>query len=96
VQFYFRKEAQYLLPLEEIKNGNKVIGTKQVKKAIARGSVKRVFIAGDAEPHVIEPIKEMCATHQVEIELVEKMETLGKACGIEVGSAAVALLNEIQ
>lgn len=85
-----------MLPLEEIKNGNKVIGTKQVKKAIARGSVKRVFIAGDAEPHVIEPIKEMCADHKVEVEVVEKMETLGKACGIEVGSAAVALLDEQQ
>lgn len=85
-----------MLPLEEIKNGNKVIGTKQVKKAIARGFVKRVFIAGDAEPHVIEPIKEMCADYQVEIEVVEKMEILGKACGIEVGSAAVALLDEHQ
>lgn len=83
-----------MLPLEEIKNGNKVIGTKQVKKAIARGDARRVFIAGDAEPHVIEPIKELCADHQVEVEVIEKMEILGKACGIEVGSAAVALLND--
>lgn len=83
-----------MLPLEEIKNGNKVIGTKQVKKAVARGLVKRVYLAGDAEPHVVEPIKELCADHQVEVEFIEKMETLGKACGIEVGSAAVALLNE--
>lgn len=81
-------------PLEEIKNGNKVIGTKQVIKAIARDSVKRVYIAGDAEPHVVGPIKEMCIDHKIEIEVIEKMETLGKACGIEVGSAAVALLNE--
>jgi large subunit ribosomal protein L7A len=94
--FIFRKEAKYLLPLEEIKNGSKVIGTKQVKKAIARDSVKKVYVAGDAEPHVIEPIKELCAAHKVEVEIVEKMETLGKACGIEVGSAAVALLNDNQ
>lgn len=79
--------------LAEIKNSPKVIGTKQVKKAINKGIAKKVFIALDAEPHIIEPIKELCQQNQVEVFPVENMETLGNACGIEVGSATVALID---
>ncbi len=81
-----------LLPLQELKNAPKVIGLKQVKKAIDKSQVKRVYIASDAEPHVIAPIKNACTDKQIEITMVESMGLLGKACGIEVGSATVALL----
>lgn len=81
------------MPLDELKNSNKVVGTKQVKKAIGKGLVKRVYIAGDAEPHIIEPLKLLCSQAQVDVIMVEKMKILGELCGIEVGSAAVALLN---
>jgi large subunit ribosomal protein L7A len=80
------------LPLDELKNRNKVIGSKQVKKAVSQGLATKVFIAQDAEPHVVEPLKQLCAQNQVEVIMVEKMQVLGAACGIEVGSAAVALL----
>jgi large subunit ribosomal protein L7A len=80
------------LPLDELKDGNKVIGSKQVKKAVSQGIVRKVFIAKNAEPHIIEPLKQLCSQNQVEITLVDTMQYLGEACGIEVGSAAVALL----
>jgi ribosomal protein L7Ae-like RNA K-turn-binding protein len=35
---------------------------------------------------------ELCRQHQVEVEETDHMDSLGKACDIEVGSAAVALL----
>jgi large subunit ribosomal protein L7A len=82
------------LSLEEVKKGPRVIGTKQVKKAISRGLTPKVFIAGDAEPHITEPIRQLCFQHGVEVEMVESMQKLGDACGIDVGSATVALLNE--
>ncbi len=82
------------MPLEELKNNKKIIGTKQVKKALTRGVVKKVYIASDAEPHIIEPTKKLCQQQQVEIEMVDNMENLGKACGIDVGSATVALLDD--
>jgi large subunit ribosomal protein L7A len=78
--------------LEELKKGRIVIGSKQVKKAVTKGSARKVYLADDAEPHIVGPLKEMCHQHAVEVELVGTMETLGNACGIEVGSAAVALL----
>lgn len=81
------------MPLDDLKQIPRVIGAKQVKKAIARGIVNKVYIAGDAEPHVVEPIKQLCHQHQVDFEMVNSMKTLGEACGIDVGSATVALLD---
>lgn len=81
------------MPLDDLKQSIRVIGAKQVKKAITRGIVSKVFIAGDAEPHVVEPILQLCRLHQVEVEMVNSKKTLGEACGIDVGSATVALLD---
>ena len=82
------------MPLNDIRNSNKVIGSKQVKKAIIKGLARKVYLALDAEPHIIDPLRELCHQHEVEVEEIEKMEELGNACGIEVGSAAVALIND--
>jgi len=81
------------LPLEELKSNKRIIGTKQVNKALNRGIVKKVYIASDAESHIIQPTKELCRLKQVEVEMVDNMKNLGKACGIDVGSATVALLD---
>lgn len=82
------------MPLEEVKKSTtRVIGSKQVKKALAKGGVKKVYIAADAEHHIIEPIKKLCQQYQVEFVMAESMDALGRACGIDVGSATVALLE---
>ncbi len=80
--------------LEEIENSKKVVGSKQVKKAVAKGAAKRVYLAKDAEPHIVKPIIEVCEQCGVDVEMIETMFELGRACGIEVGSAAVALLKD--
>lgn len=80
--------------LDEIANSKKVIGSKQVKKAVNKGLARKVFLAADAEPHIIAPLRDLCRQHEVETSMIESMEALGKACGIEVGSAAVALIKE--
>lgn len=80
------------MSLAELREGKKVIGIKQVKKAIIKGQTRKVFLADDAEPHIISSLRDLCQQHQAEIEEVDKMEQLGNACGIEVGAAAAALL----
>lgn len=80
------------MSLYELQDGKKVIGMKQVKKAVIKGQAKKVYLADDAEPHIIGPLQDLCRQYKVEMEEVNKMEQLGNACGIEVGSAAVALL----
>ena len=79
--------------LEQLKSAEKVIGAKQVTRAVKNGSVSCVYLARNAEPKVIEPIMRQCSQAEVTTEMVETMEQLGRACGIAVGSAVVAVLK---
>lgn len=69
-----------------------VKGTKQTVKAIKKGIVREVIIAKDAEPRVIAEVVRLAEEMQIPITYVDSMKKLGKACGIEVGAATVALL----
>ena len=70
----------------------KTVGLKQTQRALEKGLVRRVFVAKDAETHVLRPILEWCQSHHVEHIEVPTMKELGKACGIEVGTAVAAIL----
>lgn len=79
---------------DSLKNArNKVVGLKQTQRALARGTVERVYLAGDAEEKVRRPLEETCRQLQVEIVGVPTMAELGKACGIQVGTAVAATLK---
>ncbi len=78
---------------DELKNGSKVVGAKQTKRAVGDGRAKRVYLASDADPRVTGPIAEVCAQHGVPTETACSMKELGAACGISVGAAVAALLN---
>ena len=79
--------------LESLRGKNKIVGIKQTAKAVAAGNVKTVFIANDADTKVVENLVEQCKIDSIEIVYVESMKQLGKACGIEIGAAAAALLK---
>lgn len=81
------------MALDTLKNANRVIGIKQVTKAVNKGLAVCVYTADDADDRVIEPLKALCHVKGVELVPVDTMEELGKACSIEVGSAAAALLK---
>lgn len=78
------------MPVGTLKNAKKVIGAKQATKAIEKGTASLVYLAGDADPRVTNPIRELCLTKHISVEVVPSMGELGRACGIEVGAAAVA------
>lgn len=78
--------------LEELKQGNTVVGIKQLRRALDGGKVKKVFLAEDADPVLIDPVAQLCAEIGVECEAVQTMRALGAACGISVGAAAAAIL----
>jgi len=71
---------------------HKTVGLKQTQRALEKGLVRCVYIAEDAETHVLRPILEWCHNHHVEHVEVPTMAELGKACGIEVGTAVAAVL----
>jgi len=72
----------------------KSVGTKQTFKALEKGLAKKVFIASDAEQHVVKPLVQQCHAKGVPVVTVDSMKDLGKACGIEVGCASAALIEE--
>lgn len=72
----------------------KTVGTKQTLKAVSKGNAKVVFVAGDAEEHIIRGLIKACAENGVEVVRVETMTELGEACGIEIGAAAAAITEE--
>jgi large subunit ribosomal protein L7A len=72
----------------------KTVGTKQTIKAIERGLAKVVFIAQNADRHVVEPIIQSCREKAIPVISVDSMQALGKACGIDVGCAAAAVTEE--
>jgi len=83
------------MTLEMLKNGAKtVVGVKQTLRVITNGKAKTVFIAADADHHVTDALKKACSEKQVECLEVPSLMELGKACGIQVGAAAAALLKD--
>ena len=80
--------------LTELSNKAKVVGAKQVRRALETGRALTVFLASDADPRVTDPIAEACAEKGVRTERVPSMKELGKACGISVGAAVAAAVTE--
>ena len=69
------------------------VGAKQLKKAVKNGRAAYVFLADNADPAVTEPLARLCGEYHIPITWVASMADLGRACGIEVGAAAAAVLN---
>ncbi|NSL52598.1 50S ribosomal protein L7ae-like protein [Calidifontibacillus erzurumensis] len=68
-----------------------VIGTKQTLKAIKEKQVIEVIIAEDADQRVTNKVLVAAEENGIPIFKVDSMKKLGKACGIEVGAATVAI-----
>ncbi len=69
-----------------------IIGTKQTVKALKRGSVKEVVVAKDADSVLTAGVIQLAKNQNTAVCMVDSMKKLGKACGIEVGAAAVAIM----
>lgn len=82
------------MSLDALKTAKKVIGVKQVTKAVTKGIAETVFVAADADKRVIQPLVEVCSRHSIAVEEVPSMLELGQACSIEVGAAAAAIVKQ--
>ncbi len=83
------------MALEELKEAPKiVVGTRQTTKALDSGSALVVFIAEDAEEKVTAPIVHACSQRGIEMQRVDTMAQLGKACRIKVGAAVAAIIEK--
>ena len=70
-----------------------IVGAKQLRKALQKGICRYVFLAENADPAITEAIAALCAETNVPLAWVTSMADLGRACGIEVGAAAAAVID---
>ncbi|NLX76211.1 MAG: 50S ribosomal protein L7ae-like protein [Clostridiaceae bacterium] len=80
--------------LDDLKHHSKTVGLKQTMKALANNKVRVLFIAEDAEERLVSKVLEVCNGKDIEVCRVESMKLLGRKCGIDVGTAVAAIIND--
>ena len=79
---------------EGLADANKrVVGTKQLLRALDEGKVVRAFVAKDADLLLTKRVVDRCFERNIPCTQVDTMEQLGRACGIDVKAAAAGLLK---
>lgn len=71
----------------------RVVGTKQVLRALDEGKIARAYVAQDADLLLTKRVVDRCYDMDIPCTQVESMEKLGRACGIDVKAAAAGLLK---
>ena len=78
----------------DLKKMKVVVGVKQLRKSLLKGKVRTVYLAKDADPAITEMLLALCEENKVPASWCASMTELGKACGIDVGASAAAVLDE--
>ena len=71
----------------------RVVGTKQLLRALDEGKIVQAYVAADADLLLTKRVVDRCYDMDVPCTQVERMEKLGRACGIDVKAAAAGLLK---
>ncbi len=69
----------------------RIVGARQVLRAIATGSLAHVYIARDADPFVTRPVMDACEKSGVRFTETDTMAQLGAVCGIDVKASVAGL-----
>ena len=70
---------------------NKLVGTKQVLRALAADEIAVVYIANDADGGIKQKILSAIGKEDVRVVYAETMQMLGEVCDIEVSTACAAI-----
>lgn len=69
-------------------------GTNETTKAVERGNADLVYIAEDVQPEeVVMHLPELSDEKDVPYVFIETQDELGQAAGLDVGSAAAAIVD---
>ncbi len=81
--------------LEGVKNGGSIrIGTNETTKSIEKGEAQIVVIAEDVEPaEIVMHLPALCEEKKIPYVYVPSKLDLGRASGIDVSSAAIAVAD---
>lgn len=79
--------------LQTLSQGARVVGAKETRRAIDGGRAKEVFLAGDADPALTDPIAQKAQEAGLGVNREFTMLQLGAACGIAVGASVAAIIG---
>ena len=80
--------------LPDLADFSLIVGGKRLQEAVKDHRIRHVFLAADADPVHTEPLCALCADHGVPVTWVPERKQLGRACGIDVGTAAAGIAAE--
>ena len=73
--------------------GRRVVGTKQVLRAVEEDRAARVFLGKDADGFIYPRLNALCEERHVPVTVVDSMQELGKLCQVDVKAASAAVLK---
>ena len=73
--------------------GTRVVGTKQVLRALKEERASQVFLCKDADEFIYRQVQALCEEKNVPLQVMDSMEALGKQCLIGVKTATAAVLK---
>ncbi|WP_029166022.1 L7Ae/L30e/S12e/Gadd45 family ribosomal protein [Aminiphilus circumscriptus] len=82
------------MPLDELCVMPRVAGFRAVERALIRGTVRKVFIASDADGAMREKIARLAENRGVPVESAPDMQVLGRACALCRKASVAAILGE--
>ncbi len=69
-------------------------GTNETTKAIERGNAELVYVAEDVSPEeIVMHIPDLASEKGIPVVFIETQDDVGHAAGLEVGSAAAAIVD---
>ena len=71
----------------------RVVGTKQVMRALKNGQALKVFLCKDADDFIYRQVQALCEEKRVPVQLLDSMQELGKLCLVGVKTAAAAIIQ---
>lgn len=78
---------------ELLNTKNRVAGLKQVIRCARKATLKKVYIANDADEDIAIRVSAECDKHSIPYDSSYTMHQIGSACGIDVGSACAGVFK---
>ena len=79
------------MPLDELASPARVAGENKVSRLLARGELRKIFVAKDAKTKKLEAIVYMAGKDGIPVEFVESKLLLGRACAISRPASVAGL-----
>ena len=81
------------VPLNELAVPERVAGEKEVRRAMEKGTLRKLFLAADSDEKVTKPVRDAAVKLGIEVEEVDSKLKLGRACAIDRPAAVAGLLK---